>query len=235
MRKGERVFIYGGLTAAILLGLGWRGPDRHAMAAAPVFGMPETQDGTMKLATVDILKIVEKYVKSDRYAPAREAFNKDLTAQLEKLRGELESLRTQIQSSPQNAPETQGLIQNFQQRGQEFDMERQKAMAASDEFNARQIAEAYRLVAEIVLAHAQTGGYTHVLASRGGPATLKSTNIAGTVQEMLARPLVKGNLADDLTKGVLDELKLPDIDDEPAATPGAAPIAPTTPGSTPSK
>lgn len=228
MRKGERVFIYGGLTAAILLGLGWRGPDRHAFAAAPVFGMPEVQDGSMKLATVDILKIVEKYVKSERYAPAREAFNKDLTAQLEKLRGELESLRTQIQSSPQNAPETQGLIQNFQQRGQEFDMERQKAMAASDEFNARQIAEAYRLVAEIVMTHAQQGGYTHVLASRGGPATLKSTNIAGTVQEMLARPLVKGVAADDLTKAVLDELKLPDIDDEPAVAPpsGAAP-APT--------
>lgn len=229
MRKAERVLIYGGLVTAILLGLGWRGPEHVALAA----GAPVAPQADMRLATVDILKVVEKFVKSDKYAPARDAFNRDLTTKLKTMAEALDALRGQIQASPQNAPETQGLMQNYQQRAQEFDQERQKAAQASDEFNAKQIAEAYRIVMAAIDDISTKGGYTHVLATRGGPAVLKATNIAGTVQEMLARPLLKGNPADDLTKAVSDELKLPELDETPPAstsTPTSSPTStPTTP------
>lgn len=217
MRKAERAFIYVGLAAALAAGLGWRGPGLPAVAGEAAV----QPGGEMKVATVDMLKIVEKMVKSDRYAPAREAFNKELTTKLESMAGDLQALRAQIQSSPQNAPETQALMQNFQSRGQEFEQARNDAATRSDEFNARQIAEAYRLVVEVVEAKARAGNYTHVLATRSGPPTLKSGNIAGTVQEMLARPVVVGPSSDDLTKAVMEELKLPDIEDAPA--PGASP------------
>ncbi len=231
MRKAERAFIYVGLAAALLLGLGWRGPGLPAVAGEAPARQP---GGTIRMATVDMLKIVEKMVKSERYSPSREAFNKDLTTKLESMAGDLQALRAQIQSSPQNAPETQTLMQNYQARGQEFEQARNEAANRSDEFNARQIAEAYRLVVEVVDAQAKKAGYTHVLATRSGPPTLKSGNIAGTVQEMLARPVVMGEPADDLTKAVMDELKLPDTEDAPA--PGAAPAgapAPAPAGNTP--
>lgn len=228
MRKAERAFIYVGLAAALCAGLGWRGPGRPAYAQnapASAAGAP------LRVATVDMLKIVEKMVKSDRYSPAREAFNKELTTRLESMAGDLQSLRAQIQASPQNAPETQTLVQNFQARGQEFEQARNEAANRSDEFNARQIAEAYRLVAETVDARARQAGYTHVLATRSGPPVLKSGNIAGTVQEMLARPVVVGEPADDLTKMILDEFKLPDADEEPAApAPAESPAPAAEPG-----
>lgn len=228
MRKAERAFIYVGLAAALMLGLGWRGPGRPAYAGE-LIPVRQPSGGAMRLATADMLKIVEKMVKSDRYAPAREAFNKELTTKLEAMAGDLQALRAQIQASPQNAPETQTLMQNFQARGQEFEQARNEAANRSDEFNARQIAEAYKLVVETVEAQAKKAGYTHVLATRSGPPVLKSSNIAGTVQEMLARPLVVGQAADDLTKVVMDELKLPDIDDEPAPAPAGEPAPAATP------
>lgn len=230
MRKAERACIYVGLAAALMLGLGWRGPGLPAIAGEAMIHQPGS---TLRVATVDMLKIVEKMVKSDRYAPAREANNKDLTAKLEAMAGDLQALQTQIQSSPQNAPETQAMIQNFQARRQEFDQARNEAANRSDEFNARQIAEAYRLVVEVVDAQAKKAGYTHVLATRSGPPNLKSGNIAGTVQEMLARPVVVGEPANDITKAVMDELKLPDTDDEPAPITPAAPGSGATPGPAP--
>jgi hypothetical protein len=57
---------------------------------------------------------------------------------------------------------------------------------------------------------------------------MTSTNVNGVLQEMLARPIVRTNMADDLTDAVIKELKLENVkplsgQTAPAPTPAATP------------
>ncbi|MBS0187013.1 MAG: OmpH family outer membrane protein [Planctomycetes bacterium] len=226
MNKIERLFLYSGVGVAIALGLGWRGLGTTASAHVETL-----QADTIRIATADVLTLVEKLASSDRYLPAREEKVKSLRAPIEVLQKELDELRAKITAIPdfQNNAEAQPLIQQFQTKSQNMQTLSQTAQSEAETFNTAQLQEAYRLVTETVTQVANSKGYTHVFSTKLPDNKLTSNNVTGLLQEMLARPVVKAPAADDITEDVLKELKIENV--KPAGAPAAstAPAAPATP------
>ncbi|MBX3389050.1 MAG: OmpH family outer membrane protein [Phycisphaeraceae bacterium] len=229
MKKIERLFIYSGVGVAIALGLGWRGLGTNASA-----NVSATQADTVRIATADILTLVEKLASSDRYLPARDEKVKSLRAPIDLLQKELDDLRAKITAIPdfQNNAEAQPLIQQFQQKSQNMQALSQTAQNEAENFNTTQLQEAYRIVIETTTQIANSKGYTHVISTKLPDNRLTSNNVTGLLQEMLARPVVKAPAADDITEDVVKELKLEDVKSGPATGAAPSPAPATTGGST---
>jgi Skp family chaperone for outer membrane proteins len=230
MNKIEKLVVCGSLAACVTLGLGLNGLIAPALAHNSAVA-----DGN-RIATVDVLSVVEKLASSDRYMPAREEKIKSLRAPIEVLQKELDELRTKITAIPdfQTNAEAQPLIQQFQQKNQTMQSFTQQAQTEAESFNTGQLQEAYKIVLETVSTIATSRGYTHVFSTRLPDNKMTSTNVQGMLQEMLARPLIKAPPADDLTQDVIKELKLENVKTGPVATPAAPAAAiPPAPAATP--
>ena len=218
MKKIERLFIYSGVGLAIALGLGWHGIGTVASAHT------ELAADNVRIATADVLTLVEKLASSDRYLPARTEKMNALRAPIEQLQKELDELRAKITAMPdfQNNAEAQPEIQKFQQKTPNLQAMQPTAQSEAESFNTTQLQEAYKAVVDACNQVANSKGYTHVFASKSAESKMASANVAGLLQEMLARPVIKSNPADDITEDVVKELKLENV--KPAA---AAPAAAT--------
>lgn len=220
MNKVERLFVYGGITLAVALGLGWRGVGEtaHAQggssAAAPV-----------KIGVLDTLMIVERLVDSDRYKPAREAFQKDAADKLTKSQTEFGELEAKFRSLPEDSPEKPGIIE----KAQALRAEDENTRNGVEKYNTDQIAEAYRVVIEAAGKIADARGYTHIIGSRTDTQLVRSPNVQGAVQEMLARPVLRMPAGDDLTAEVMKELKIEAKAAEAGPAPMPAPAAAESP------
>lgn len=229
-----------------------------AGASAVLFSHHATAQGTatpapmVRIASADILEVVERMVLSDKYRPARDEFTTAQRASIQPLIGELQALAAQGQTVTQGTPEFQNLVQQYTAKQQELQQKNEEAQAAIGQFEAKQVAEAYGLVAAAATRMAESMGYTHVIATRTD-TQIRSNNVPGVVQEILAHPLVAYPKGDDLTQTLIKELQLENVTlpsqnsgptvpgapapgaTEPGATqPGAAaptatPAAPTTP------
>lgn len=203
-----------------------------AGASAVLFSNHATAQGsaapapTVRIASVDLLDVVERMVLSDKYKPARDAFTDGQRASLQPLVAELQALAQQGQTTAQDSPEFQTLVQQYTAKQQELQQKNEDAQNAIAQFEARQVAEAYELVSAAAGRMAERTGYTHVFATRA-TTEIRSNNVPGVVQEILAHPLVASPKGDDLTAALLRELQLENIKlpSEMAETP-AAPAAP---------
>lgn len=171
-------------------------PD-SAAAAAPA-----------RIATVDVFGIIEKMIQSDRYMPAREANNKEQRDRLDAMVAELQKLQTELQSLDPSKAETQTMAKDFDTKRQEFQQAQYEAQQNVEKFNTIQLNEVYVLVVDAVDKVSQAKGYTHVLASKAARAENKSETVSASLQEILARPVVRAPAADDLTPLVMKELAL---------------------------
>jgi Skp family chaperone for outer membrane proteins len=160
-----------------------------------------------RIATINILTVVEKMVQSERYRPAREELFKEYSDQVDAAGKEVEAVRARIIELGQDSEQGRALIPQFQltqRAAQQLQGELQEKAAA---FNSQQLAEAYRLAVDTANRIAETKGYSHVIATRGAATDpLRSTNVAAAIQEILARPVVRFPAADDLTDAVAKDL-----------------------------
>lgn len=215
----ERIALYAGLALALGLGLGLR-ESRPALAqnaagqAAPA----------IRLATVDVLGIAEKIVGGEKYRTSRDAYAAGLTKPLQDMANELKAMQEKYATLATDSPERKPLEEQFTAKSQAMQAAQQKAQISDEQFKAQQVAEAYRLVIEAADKLGTELGYTHVLATRSGPASIRSDNVPGAVQEILARPLVKGVPADDLTERLMKAMGVeaaPDpVKAQPVTDPG---------------
>ncbi len=221
-----------------------------AGASAVLFSHHATAQGTatpapmVRIASADILEVVERMVLSDKYRPARDEFTNSQRATIQPLIAELQALAAQGQTVTQGTPEFQNLVQQYTAKQQELQQKNEEAQAAIGQFEAKQVAEAYGLVAAAATRMAESMGYTHIIATRSD-TQIRSNNVPGVVQEILAHPLVAYPKGDDLTQALIKELQLENVtlpsqnagDAMPGPMPGAAtpeaPAAPTTPAPTP--
>ena len=221
MKTNERVLVYGGLAVAILLGLAGRWPDggspvAHAAGSGLVADAP-------RIATVDVLSLVERMISTDQYKSQRETFELEEAKKLQPLAEELKKMQEEAKDLKEESERFKTLNKSFLEKNASFQQLRTDATAQLETFNTRQVGEAYRLILEAATQMADSLGYTHVIASKSGSVSLASKNIPGAVQEMLARPVVKGVAADDLTERLVKALKLENV------TPPPAVIEPETP------
>jgi len=191
-----------------------------ATASAPVAVAIEPA----RIASVDVLGIVARFLESDRYKPSNIEKAQKFDTQLKALIGELSLIEKQGQGLTQQSPEFAPLQQQFQAKQREFEQARNDAQGQIEQFNTNQVTEAYRLTVEAANSLASELGYSHIIVSRGEGAKINSNNVAGAVQEIIARPLIKSNAADDLTERLIKQFGLENVvlDAPPAATAPAA-------------
>jgi hypothetical protein len=184
-----------------------------------------------RIATVDTLGLVERMLASDRYRPAQENFLRQENEKLRPLADELASLENRGLALQQGSPELERLGREFDQKQEAFQEARAAAFTRIDAYNADQVREAYRLVLHAVDDLSNDLGYTHVLSTRTGEPAIRSQNVPGALQEILARPVAKASRADDLTDRLMRQLKLENVTLETPPTapeaPARAPLPPT--------
>ena len=215
----ERTCIYLGITTAIALALGWRGPGEPAVAQNAA-GVASAQP--FRLATADAVGLVERLITSPRYEQARNAYAEEQNQRLEPLLTQLQPMRNEASTLLPESPDLARIQQDFQGLQQQA----QSVQVDIDSYNTRQVAEAYRLVIEALDRAATDRGYTHAMATRTGDVSIKSDNIPGAVQEMLARPLAKTSAADDLTDTLAKEFGLEAVPSEGVGSGASTPVAP---------
>lgn len=221
MKTNERVLIYGGLAVAILLGVAGRAPDA-GMSRAVAAGSGLAADAP-RIATVDVLSLVERMILTDQYKSQRDGFEAEEAKKLQPLAEELKKMQEEAKDLKEESDRFKALNKTFLEKNASFQQLRGDATSQLEAFNTRQVGEAYRLILDAATQMADGLGYTHVIASKTGAVALASKNIPGAVQEMLARPVVKGVAADDLTERLMKSLKL-DAVTLPAPAPAPAPV-----------
>lgn len=188
------------------------------------------QPPAARIATADVLGLVERMLASDRYRPAQEAYLKQENDKLRPLADELASIEERGSKLAQGSPELEQLGREFDQKQEAFQKARQEGLARIEEYNANQVREAYRLTLEAVDEVSGRMGYSHVVSSRTGDASIKSQNVAGALQEILARPMARSPRADDLTERLIRQLRLENVRlEDPAALPAQPDRAPAPP------
>lgn len=218
MRNYERLAMWAGVIAAVGLALGARMPESRVIA------QPSGQ--VIRVGTVDMFLILEGLIESDRYKPARDARDAEIKTQYDAIVAELKQLETKIQLIPQGTPEYQATMQQGQTKEAELRKFTQDRSREQDTFVSAQVREAYGVAHQAANAVAERLGYTHLISTRLDAANMKGESLAPVMQEILARPLVRGATSDDITAQVRAELKLPEKTPEPVP-------APAVPGTTP--
>ena len=179
-----------------------------------------------RVAVMDVLGTVQKLFESDRYKPARDEFEaKLLTEKVQPARAVMAELKTRYEALPPDSPDRGKLSSEYDQRSREVDL----ASSAAEEFNTRQLAEAYRVVIETAGSVARERGFTMVVASRTDRDFIKGANVNTAVQEMLARPVLVAPEGSDITPAVTAALRL-DAAPAPASAPATTPTPPAPPG-----
>lgn len=219
--NAERLVIFAGIALSIALALGFR---ESSTAHAETTRAPE-----VRIATVDVLEVAQHLVAGGKYAVAREAYEQGLAKPLQDMAAELKALQERYNTLAPDAPERKDIENQFSSKSQALQQAQQKAVGDDEVYKTSQVAEAYRLVLEAADQLGADLGYTHVIATRSGPVVIKSTNVPGAVQEMLARPLVRGPAADDITERLFAKMKIEKQPEPAKAEPVTSPPAPASP------
>jgi Skp family chaperone for outer membrane proteins len=201
MRKTERVVVYSLLAAALAMAAGAR------LTSVAEAGRSSMAPEAARIATIDALALVDLMLQSERYAPARETKVKELNDQMIPIGREVTDLESKLIMGKKDDPNRDSLVSTWQNKKQQMQQLQQALSADLDKFNSKQAAEAYDLVLSTTDALAKSSGYTHVVMTRKERNFL-AENQAGTVQQLLSRPLVVWPAADDLTDLAIKELKL---------------------------
>lgn len=229
VRNAERVALYAGLTLAIALGLSANSGTR---AVAQNSGAAPTAN---RIATADVLTVAERIIQGADYRLGRDDLVETLNKPLKEMRDQLQAMQVRYQGLAPNSPERETLQKEFQSLQATYQERDRAAVDQVEKFNTRQVARAYSLVIDAAEKMGTDLGYTHVIATRAGKAEIRSENVPGAVQEMLARPIIKGVPADDLTDRLFKQFKVEAAVATPEPPPPAPASAPTTPATAPKK
>lgn len=232
-RNAERITVFAGLALALALGIA-------AHQGTPAIAQNSAASAPMRLATADVVGLTDRLLQTDKYISAHrthaETLNRTLTMTIDPIKAEMENLSKQYRELPENSPDRPKIEEAFNEKKKQLDNETQRALFQDEVFKSSQAGEVYRLVVDAADKMASDLGYTHVIASRSGPISIRSNNVSGVLQEMLARPMIKGVIADDLTERLVKQLGIEDapkavpVPDKPE-TPAPAPTEPAAPKS----
>jgi Skp family chaperone for outer membrane proteins len=212
------------LACGALMGVAsWQTLSSRAWA-----GGDEREPG-VRIATVDMLAVVERVVLSEPFATQRDALTKERTDAVDAMRNAMSDLEGRAKLLPAESPELKALQQDYAKAQQAAREATDNALSEIEALNLRQLSDAYVRVNEACKTLASELGYSHVLATRVGDLEFRSANVNGAVQEMIARGVVVSPGTDDLTQRLIERLGVaavvvPAVGDAlPQAVPAEAP------------
>ncbi|MBK7405666.1 MAG: OmpH family outer membrane protein [Phycisphaerales bacterium] len=220
MQRNSHLVLAAGIAGAVFatfLSHAWSEP---AIASSGLYG------ADIKVATVDVLKLLERMLDGEPYASERESNTKTWNDQISDLASQRDAL---VQSLSQMKPDdanAQALYEQYQGLQQRINGLSQEAGAAVDKLSAQQLADAYKHIHAAVQKVAEAGGYDRVFSSRMTTEDINADNTNVIVQEVLLRPVLRNAGGDDLTPQIMEELGIKE------AEPQKPDAAPTEPGAT---
>lgn len=221
MRLSERL-VFTGLSSAALLLAGYAivRPGGSAAFATPTF-MPAP---AASIATFDVYRAADLMMKSERFAPVimNEQRATELNIKnLEPIEKELLDMQNRLSQFPADTkdPAAKDLAEKFQKQRDDYLAQRQKLTDAFENFTAVKNFEAYNTVVEAAREISTRRGYSHVMATRLVDDGKAPETGLGFTMRILARPVVIGPQADDITAEVLRALRL-DAGTGPSIMPG---------------
>lgn len=237
MRQGERIGLYAavavglGLSASAYLGAGmgnravaraWQG---ESPADAGSTGGPAAA-GAQRIASCDVYLVAELLMRSDANQAIMRSEQLRIGTQLEPLETELRDMEARLRTlmeQPTPDPAARAEMARFQTKREDYVNLRERLTRDFELTASRTNFAVYQQVIEAARTVARARGYTHVFATRVGPDTSSPQTPVQLTMGMLARPIVVGPEADDLTVAVMTELKIDPKSLVPAAgAPGAA-------------
>jgi Skp family chaperone for outer membrane proteins len=195
----ERIVVFAGIVLALIVALGGREAAAYGRTPAPE---------NVKLATIDVYLIIEKIMDKPELKKPREDLTNTWTQKGDAMQRELQQLEDKLKIMPKNAPDAQATIQQAEAKQADYQKLAQDRQTELEKLNSTQLIASYKQVRDAAAAVAGRMGYTHVMSNRSFDRPLLTQTLASTLQELLARPLVTGNAADDITNQVMTELKL---------------------------
>ncbi len=202
MRPIERIAVFAGITLAIIIALSGHDGQNAAIARTP------SAAAGLKIGTIDIYAVAEKMMSAADLKKIREDISNSYQFKADVINKELKDIDSQLSVMPQNDPKVQDLLKVAQNRQQEIQKIVQDRQIELEKINSQQLIDAYLKIRVAVEAVATKMEYSHVFASREYDRQITTLTLSQTLQELLARPLVKSAQVDDLTKAVTAELKL---------------------------
>ena len=178
-----------------------------AAAAQPGGGQPSAS-GPARIATVDIYAIVEKLVLRPDYKKAQDDMKAKWDPRLETIQKEFSRIDADLQMIPQNDPKYAQVLKAGRDKQAEYDKAVQDRQVEFEGLSARQLTESYGTARDAASRLAERQGYTHVFANRPPERPINASTLGASLQEFLARPLIKSPSGDDLTRAVASELKV---------------------------
>lgn len=159
-------------------------------------------DHAVKIATVDLMALLEDGLGSTEFAPERIAKRDELAARVTTLETDIRRLETELRMTPQNDPRGQQLFQQYQAKQQEYQQVAQAASSEFQRFSASQTTTIFNRVRGTAIETARSMGYTHVLGSRGEIEPNEEETLATITQEVLARSVLMAPSEHDITEEV---------------------------------
>jgi Skp family chaperone for outer membrane proteins len=201
MHRFERVLIVAALVASIVAIVGTRG--------TPVALAQESPNQAVRIATVDIFEVIERIMQQDQYKLARESLSASWDQRAKAIESDLEALENQFKALRQGDPRAEEILRQAQAKQGEYQKLAQQRHEEIDKLSATQLVECFGKTREAARVVAERLGYSHAIANRSQEREIQGTTVSMTLQELLARPIVKGIPSDDITQAVLADLNLP--------------------------
>ena len=199
MRPMERVAVFGGVVAAIVISLG----GGHASTA-----LAGRQTADVKIGTVDIYQVAEKLMSQDELKKVRDDASASWQQKASIIEKDLRQLEENFKVLPQNDPQVADITRQAQAKQAEYQKLAQERQQELEKLNSSQLIVTYGKVRAATKTVAERLGYAYVLSSRPIERAIETQTVSTTLQEFLARPVIVAPPSDDLTKAVLDELKI---------------------------
>lgn len=207
MRHIERIVVVGGVVLAYVFALNGQESQPPAGGERPA---PAAAQG-VRIATVDTFAVVEKILDKPNLKKAREDLASQWAARADVAERELDQLQERLQNMQPTDPQARQVFERAQQKQAEYQQLAQQRQDELERMNASQLIDAFKQIRGAAQAVSSRLGYTHVLSSRSESRSLTVDDVptlGGVLQELLARPVVVGVPADDITAEVMKELSL---------------------------
>lgn len=202
MRPIERITVFAGVALAVIIALSGRVGQGIAIARTPSYA------AGVKLGTVDVYAVAEKLMAAPELKKIREDISNSFETKAAAINKDLKDFDDQLKVMPQNDPKVQEVLKLANAKQQELQKIIQDRQIELERVNSQQLIEAYNKVRTAVETVATKSEYTHIFANREYDRPITTSALSQTLQELLARPVVKGVRTDDITKAVMTELKL---------------------------
>ena len=160
-----------------------------------------------RMATVDALLLVDLVLDSEPIKTERQNKGKEFDETFRVAQKELMDLEARLLMGAKEDPLREGLIKDWEGKKKNLNELQASLSSDFDRFNSHKAAQAWVVVTAKVDELAAKHGFTHVITTRRERSFIADTQ-AGTVQQLLSRPIIVYPAADDLTDRAIEAMNL---------------------------